>query len=294
MHQPPSVDFSASGQWALNGLLAFLMFSVALGIDLGAIVRSFRNPKALLSGFVAQAIVLPALTFALVSLINPEPHIALGLILVAACPGGNVSNYISALAKADIELSVSLTATSTLLSVVLTPLNFAFWAGLYRPTSGLMRSLDLGFFEMLQTIGLLLFIPIVLAVGLKKTWPKLVDSITTGVQWAAGLMFSVFVVLAVAKNWPLMSQQGWNLIGTVSMHNALAFGSGAMVALVVRLKPQQIRTVTIETGIQNAGLGLVLALKFMPEFGQVAVVAAIWGVWHLIGGSALALLMRHL
>lgn len=276
----------------MNGLLAFLMFSVALGIDLRAIERAFRGPKALITGFLAQTVVLPAITFGLVNLINPEPHVALGLMLVAACPGGNVSNYISALARADLELSVALTATSTLLSVMLTPLNFAFWAGLYGPTSGILRQLDLGFVEMLQTIGLLLIIPMALAIGLKKAWPMGVDRITKGVQWAAGLLFGAFVILAVAKNWPLMAQNGWQLISVVTLHNALAFGAGAFTAWSLQVKGPQLRTITIETGIQNAGLGLVLALKFMPEFGQVSVVAAIWGVWHLIGGSSLALAFR--
>ena len=127
------LNFNSGGLLALNISLGFIMFGVALGIKIENFKTLFQKPKPVIIGFISQFIALPALTFLLAILFhNYIPlGVALGLILVAACPGGNISNFISSLAKGNVELSISLTAIATLMAIVLTPFNFAFWGDLY-------------------------------------------------------------------------------------------------------------------------------------------------------------------
>jgi len=133
------INFNSDELFALNVVLAIIMFGIALDISVKDFSRLFKQPKIVLVGILSQFILMPALTFLIVIIIKPAPSIALGLILIGACPGGNVSNYMSKLAKANPALSVSLTAFATLLSLVMTPLNFEFWGSLYEPTNQILK-----------------------------------------------------------------------------------------------------------------------------------------------------------
>ena len=112
---------------AVNIVIALIMFGVALDIRWRHFIDLLKNPKSVVVGAVSQFLLLPALTFLLVLIVKPTPTVALGMILVAACPGGNISNFMSYLAKGNTALSVSLTAVSTSLAVLMTPLNFTLW-----------------------------------------------------------------------------------------------------------------------------------------------------------------------
>lgn len=128
-----SVFINPAGMHTLNIVLAFVMFGVALGIKPGTFISIARNPKSAMTGILCQIILLPMLTFCMTIIMGDiiSPMIALGMILVAACPGENISNFISSLSKANVELSVSLTAINTALCIFTTPANFAIWGGLY-------------------------------------------------------------------------------------------------------------------------------------------------------------------
>ncbi len=286
------VQFNSGGQLALNVLLGFLMFGVALDMRIADLFKSFRHPRPVLAGLLAQLVALPLVTLALVHLAAPPATVALGLFLVAACPGGNVSNYISAMAKADVGLSVTLTTFTTLWCFILTPLGFNFWASLYGPTASGLREFQIDQFQMIRTVLLLLVLPISLAIGLRHFFPDLIERYKKPVQMVGGVLFVLFVVAAVASNWQVLSAGAGRLFGYVVVHNALAFGAGIAVATVFRLNRSEVSTVSIETGIQNSGLGLVLALDFFPGQMEMALIAAMWGVWHLIAGSAMAGIFR--
>ena len=286
------IQFNSGGQLALNVLLGFLMFGVALDMRIADLSKAFRRPKPVIAGLLAQLIALPLVTLALVHLATPPATVALGLFLVAACPGGNVSNYISSLAKADIGLSVTLTTFTTLWCFILTPLGFNFWASLYGPTASELREFQIDQFQMVRTVILLLALPIGLAIGLRHFLPDLIVRFKKPIQMAGGILFGLFVVAAVASNWQVLSAGAGLLFGYVVAHNALAFAAGFAVAAAFGLSWAEKGTVSIETGIQNSGLGLVLALNFFPGQMEMALVAAMWGVWHLISGSAVAGLFR--
>lgn len=286
------VQFNSDGQLALNVLLGFLMFGVALDMRLADIFKALHHPRPVIVGLLAQLVALPLATLALVQLAGPPATIALGLFLVAACPGGNVSNYISALAKADVGLSVTLTTFTTLWCFVLTPLGFNFWASLYGPTATELREFQIDQFQMIRTVFLLLVLPISLAIGLRHFFPELIERFKRPVQMAGGILFGLFVAAAVASNWQVLSAGAGRLFGYVVAHNASAFGVGVALAAMFRLKRAEMATVSIETGIQNSGLGLVLALDFFPGQMEMALIAAMWGVWHLIAGTVVAGVFR--
>jgi len=176
------LNFDQNGIFLLNITLGIVMFGVALGIDLSNFKEIIRKPKSLILGLISQFVLLPAVTFLLIKILQPSEGIALGMILVASCPGGNISNFISSLAKANIELSVSLTGVSTLLSVFLTPVNFTFWGSLYVSSSSLGHRIEIDFFQMFQTVILILGIPLIIGVLFSKKFTILTKKIQTPIK----------------------------------------------------------------------------------------------------------------
>ena len=146
------LNFSSSSLMLLNAILAIVMFSIALDLRAGDFGRVAKAPKSMLTGLVAQFVVLPALTYLLVIATDPRPSIALGLILVAACPGGNISNFITHKAGGNSALSVSMTAFATLGAILFTPLNIAFWGSLYGPTNEILKQISIDPAQILMTV----------------------------------------------------------------------------------------------------------------------------------------------
>lgn len=177
------LNFSPSSLIFLNIALSFVMFGVALDIKFENFEEIIRKPKSAIVGFISQTFLLPAFTFLLVLLLNPTPTIALGMILVAACPGGNISNFISSMARGNVALAISLTAVSTSLAVFFTPFNFAFWGSLYidfynaQNVEGLLRPLEIDRYQMFQTVFILLGLPVFAGLLVAKKFPKFTQKI---------------------------------------------------------------------------------------------------------------------
>ncbi|MDM7969642.1 MAG: bile acid:sodium symporter family protein [Paracoccaceae bacterium] len=287
------LDFSAGSLVLLNGILAVVMFSIA--IDLAP--RDFRvlarAPKPLIVGLVSQFVVLPVLTFLLVLAVRPQPSVALGLMLVAACPGGNISNFITHRAGGNAALSVSMTAFATVAAILLTPLNIAFWGSLYAPTAEILRATAIDPVNIAITVGLMLVLPLVLGVTLNARRPDVTRKLRQPLQWVSMAIFVGFIIIALAANWAQFLTYAGGIAGLVILHNALALGGGYATASLAGLSAFDRRAVTIETGIQNSGLGLVLIFGFFGGLGGMAVVAAFWGIWHAISGLALASVMAR-
>jgi len=292
------LNFNESGLHILNVSLAIIMFGIALGIKVSNFKTILHKPKSFILGISSQFLLLPAVTYLLILIIKPTESIALGMILVAACPGGNISNFISSLAKANIELSVSLTGVSTLLSVFLTPLNFAFWGGLYVHQTELMHPIEIDFFQMFLTVILILGIPLVLGISFAKKFPIATQKIQNPIKIISIIIFGAFIVVAFANNFKLFIQFIHLFFVLVFLHNLLAIGTGYFWAKSFKLPLSDIKTISIETGIQNSGLALVLIFnpKIFPpelEIGGMAFIAAWWGIWHIISGLSLAYIWRR-
>lgn len=288
MEQEITMNFDQNSRALLNFLLAFIMFGVALDLQKSDFVRAVRTPKSTLFGLLSQFILLPTLTFILAYLWQPHPGLALGMFLVAACPGGIISNFMSSMAKADIGLSVSLTAISTVMCLFFTPFNFEFWSGLYPETQTILRSVRLDVVELFKTVLLLLIIPVALGMAFRYYKPILVARVQKPIRWISMAIFLGFVTVAFLKNQDNFLKYFHLVAVLVLVHNGLALSLGYSLGRLGKLGEAASRSLAIETGIQNAGLGLVICFNFFPEIGEMALIAAWWGIWHIISGLVLA------
>ena len=294
------INFSAGGMHIINLVLAFVMFGVALGIQPSMFKEVFKKPKSVVVGLVSQLIALPALTFLLIVAFNQyiTPMVAMGMILVAACPGGNISNFMSQLSKANTELSVTLTAITTLVSPIFTPANFAIWGGLYvnfvNPEAGsALRELHIDIYQMFETVFILLGVPLVLGILVSHYLPKVAQKLKKPMQYFSILFFIMMVVLAFGNNVDLFLKYIGFIFILVLIHNGLALSTGFGMATIFKLPFADRRTLTIETGIQNSGLGLVLLFNpkiFPPDLaiGGMLFITAWWGIWHIISGLSVS------
>ncbi len=282
------LNFSEDNLFYLNLSLGLIMFGVAINLRVSDFKRAIQNPVAVLGGMLSQFIVLPLITFLLVILIKPHPSLALGMMLVAACPGGNISNFMTAMAKGNAALSVSLTAVSSLAAVVMTPLNLALWGSLYEPTALLLKSVSLDFWSLLKTISLLLLLPITLGMLVRRWKPTLADRLHPILHYTSIIIFAAIVLMAFTANFDLFLQYIHRVVFLVLIHNAIALISGYQIGNFLRLSEPNRRSLAIETGIQNSGLGLILIFSFFEGLGGMAIVAAWWGIWHIISGLTLA------
>ncbi len=288
------VTLNAGGMNTINIVLAFVMFGVALGIKPRIFVEVFKKPKSVLLGMLCQLVLLPAFTFCLAWLMGSwiSPMMGLGMILVASCPGGNISNFMSSLSKANVELSVSLTAISTALAVLMTPANFFLWGNLYLHTAKIaaeVPTLVIPLWDVFKTIFILLGIPLTLGILCSQFLPKVAEALKKPFQWVSIIFFLVMVVLSFAGNINAFLKCIKYIFVVVLIHNLLALMIGFSVGSVFKLPFRDRRTLTIETGIQNSGLGLVLLLGTslfagFPPHGGMLVITAWWGIWHIISG----------
>lgn len=289
------LNFSQGSLFVMNLTIGFIMFGVALGIQWSHFMDILIKPKAAVIGLVSQFVLLPALTFLLAWSLGSfiTPSVAFGLLLVASCPGGNISNFVSSVAKANVALSISLTALGTVLAVVMTPFNFAFWGKLYSATSPLLRPIQIDVWDMFLTVILLLGIPVAMGILVSQKFPKLTARIQKPIKTISLLIFAAFVLMAFRNNYHYFIQYiGWIFL-IVLIHNSSALFTGYWFSKAAGLPRLDRRTISIETGIQNSGLGLVLLFNpkiFPPELqmGGMAFIAAWWGIWHILAGLGLA------
>jgi BASS family bile acid:Na+ symporter len=283
-----TLNFDQDSLLLLNVSLAIIMFGVALDLKTSDFTAIAKKPRAFLAGIISQFFFLPLLTWLFILVISPPQSVALGMFLVAACPGGNVSNFISHLAKGNAALSVSLTGFSTLFSIFLTPFNFALWASFYRPTANLMRTISLDYTEIFHTVALILGVPLILGILMNNRFPIWSQKATKILKPLSILIFAAFVAIAFVGNYKLFTQFIGLIFLWVLGHNFFALFSGFSLAKVFRLNLADTKTLTIETGIQNSGLGLVLIFTYFDGLGGMAIIAAWWGIWHIVSGMSIA------
>ncbi len=288
------LNFSAESLKLLNFTLAFIMFGVALDLRLNRFKEVILNPKPTILGVAAQFIVMPFLTLCLVLLINPSPGIALGMILVAACPGGNISNFMTAHAKGNAELSVTLTAIADASAIIMTPLNFAFWGGIYATiyssASHMVIPVQIDIMEMFKTMVILLGIPLTVGMVFARRFPRTTIKIRKPIKIISLFIFGGYVAVAIGNNFSYIVDYVSLIFLIVLIHNALALTTGFSLAKAFKLNNKDVRTITIETGIQNSGLALVLIFNpnLFNGIGGMSFIAACWGIWHIFSGLGIA------
>jgi len=287
------LNFNAQGLLVINGAIGLMMLGVALDLKLEDFKRVIVSPKAPGIGLVAQFILLPAFTFLLTMIIKPYPSMALGMILVAACPGGNLSNIMTYLAKGNCAISISMTAISTAAAIVMTPLNLAFWGGLNPDTAQILQKVSLSPMDVFTTIFIILGIPLAAGIFLAHRFPALADKIRKPFKVFSLIFFMVIVCGALAANWRNFINYVGLVVFVVLIHNALALNLGYWSGRLVRLEERDNRAVSIEVGIQNSALGLVLVFNFFDGLGGMAILVAWWGIWHIIAGLITAFIFTR-
>ena len=301
-----SINFGQGGMTIVNIILAFVMFGVALGIKTQTFKDVFKNPKSVIVGILLQWVGLPAVTFAIAMALSPviTPMIALGMILVASCPGGNISNFISSLSKGNTELSISMTAVTTAFAPLVTPFNFFFWGSMYSQIIAIKNhipTLVIPFFPMLEQILLLLGVPIFMGLLFARYFPNATKKITKPAQVLSILLFIGMVIVSFSQNFQIFLDNIFYVFFIVMLHNACALATGYFGGKIARVPERDRRSFTVEIGIQNSGLGLILLFNpaiFPPEiwhghYGGMLFITAWWGIWHIVSGLTVAYLFRR-
>ncbi len=282
------------GQAGVVIALMLVMFSVALGLRVDDFRFVVDKPLLLLGGVVAQVVVLPLVTFLLILAMAPPPSIALGMIVVACCPGGSVSNLMTFLSRGNLAVSVTLTASSSMLAALLTPASILFWSHSYKPTSMLLQTLDVSPWLFLAQTTVLLAVPLIVGMSVAAQAPDVAEAIRKRATILGASVLVGVIVYGIVHFYPVLVPALSLLGGIVVIHNAVAFATGAAAGAVLSEIGATRRALVFELGIQNSGLALVILLGQLRGLGGAAAIAAVWGVWHLIAGGAIVIVFRAL
>ena len=268
----------------INPLLGVIMFGMGLTLKAEDFKVVFSRPKDVLVGCLAQFSVMPLLAFALTRIFRLEEALAIGVILVGCCPGGTASNVITYLSKGDLALSVGMTAVSTLLAPVLTPLLVWLLAG---------KTVDVDVVGMLLSILWVVILPIALGLLVKRFWPRTTERASTWMPALSTLAICVIVLIVIAANAHKLLDGGLTILLVVALHNVSGLGAGYLVGTLLRLTPAKRRAISVEVGMQNSGLASSLATLHFAAYPLATIPGALFSVWHNISGAVVAWWFRR-
>ncbi len=263
----------------INPLLGVIMFGMGLTLKAEDFKVVFSRPKDVLVGCLAQFTVMPLLAFALTKIFRLEPALAIGVILVGCCPGGTASNVITYLAKGDLALSVGMTAVSTLLAPVLTPLLVWLLAG---------ETVDVDVVGMLLSILWVVILPIALGLLVKRFWPRTTEQASAYLPALSTLAICLIVLIVIAANAHKLLDGGLVILLVVVLHNVCGLGAGYLIGKLLRLTPAKRRAISVEVGMQNSGLASSLATLHFAAYPLATIPGALFSVWHNISGALVA------
>jgi len=212
---------------------------------------------------------------------------------VAACPGGNLSNIITHLARGNCAVSVSMTAVSTAAAIFMTPLNLTIWGSLNPYTVQILRKVSLSPFDVFVNIFIILGIPLIVGLSVGYYFPPLARKVRKPFKIFSLIFFLGIVAAALIANWQYFINYVGLVFFGVLIHNALALNLGYWAGRLLGLDEPDTRAVSIEVGIQNSGLGLVLVFTFFQGLGGMAIITAWWGIWHIIAGLTAAFIFSR-
>jgi len=279
-------------QAILIAVLMVMVYTVSLDLRPDDFRYVARRPLAVGIGLLAQFVLLPGATWLLTMLLDLPPATEAAMMLVAACPGGALSNVITAFGRGNLALSLSISAASSLLALILTPLNFTLMIAANPDTAAWARSIAVDPFDLVGSLVLLLAVPMSAAMLTSRRAPRVAARIRAPLARCAGVALAVFIVVAIAAQWRLFVIELGRTLPIVILHNGLGLALGWFGSLAAGLTLADRRAVTIEGGMQNSGLALgIIAAQFGSDLAMVAV-AGLWGVWHIISGGTLAIIWR--
>ncbi|NYE21074.1 bile acid:sodium symporter family protein [Microbacterium immunditiarum] len=289
-----ALNFTPETLIILNVVLGLIMLGIALDTTPDDFKVVVRKPKPFVIAILAQLVVLPAVTFALTLILPVTPSMALGMILVACCPPGNISQVLTHRAGGNVALSVSMTAVGNAIYIFMLPLSIAFWGSLHPTARELLAAVSLNPWQMLLEIVLIIGVPFAIGLFVRARFPKIAAKVQPFVKWFSLIALLGFIVAALAGNWMYFITFLGIIVLVVTVHDAVALAIGYSTAVVGGLGTRERKAMTFEVGIRNAGLGLGLVFTFFGGLGGMAIVAGWWGIWDIIAGLIVAALWaRH-
>ena len=265
--------------WIINPLLGIIMFGMGLTLNPKDLRIVFSRPKDVLIGCLAQFTVMPLLAWILTKVFALPSDLALGVILVGCCPGGTASNVITYLAKGDLALSVGMTAVSTFLAPLLTPLLTWLMAGTF---------VNVDTIGMLQSILYVVIAPIAAGIIIQELLPTFTQRVVAYLPAFSSLMIAITVALVVAHSASRLLTGGLLIILVVMLHNICGLAIGFSIGRLLRLHYPKRVAISIEVGMQNSGLASSLATLHFAAFPMATIPGAIFSVWHNISGALVA------
>jgi len=280
--------YGNSQQIILSLILGVMIFGLALDIRPQDFLRVLQKPRGPIAGVTAQFLLLPAATCTVTLFTTLDPGIELGMILVSCCPGGAISNFITLLARGNVALSLSMTALSSLLAIVLLPLNFAFWASLNPDTAALLQAVQVDTASIFKVLLWVLALPLAMGQLVRRMLPTFAVFVHRLLKPVSVLILFSFIIIAVGQNIDQFLISFWTFFGLVVGHNALAFGLGFLAATIGRLDRADKLAVGIEVGIQNSSLAIAIIYSQFAGDSDMLLIAAFWGTWHIVAGLLVA------
>jgi BASS family bile acid:Na+ symporter len=284
-------------QLILGGILGAMMFAIALDLRVADFRRVARRPWPIVGGMLAQFLLLPVMTWLATLALDFDPAVETGMLLVASAPGGNMSNFITHLARGSTAMSVSMTAMSSVAAIVMMPLNFGWTVAANPATAEWVRSIEVDSSQLIFSLIAILGLPLAAGMTVRARRTRLADALRGPLLKVGLIGLGVFIIGAAIKDWANFESALGSLAPLVVVHNAVALALGALAATVFGAEPAERRAVTIEVGMQNSALALGVTLA---QFGQsgaampMIVLCSLWGVWHIISGSLLAAVLRRI
>ena len=263
----------------VNTLLGIVMFGMGMTLKLSDFKVVFTKPKAVITGILSQFIIMPLLAFLLVKIFNLDPALAVGVILVGSCPGGTSSNVMTYLAKGDVALSVGMTACTTILAPVVTPALVLLLGG---------ATINVSYMSMLMSIVQVVLVPIVLGFVINHFFEKFAQACAKVLPLVSVIAICLIIMAVVAANAAKIMTVGWLIVIVVMLHNLCGYALGYGVGKVLGLSRDQMRTLSIEVGMQNSGLATSLATVHFATMPLAAVPGTVFSVWHNISGAIYA------
>jgi bile acid:Na+ symporter, BASS family len=264
--------------------LAVIMLGMGVTLSIEDFRRVLTMPRAIATGFCAQFFIMPFLGWGIAHLLKLETAFAVGLILVACCPGGTASNVVTYLARANVPLSVLMTTCTTFGAIVLTPLLTKWLAGTYVAVNGWALFLD---------VVKVVLAPLLLGLALHHGTPRLVQRVLPVMPLISVVTIALICASVIGQNAVNIKKSGGVLLLAVFLLHAGGFALGHLFARLFGYDEIIRRTISIEVGMQNSGLGVVLAQNNFPQLPATATPCAISAVFHSVIGSCLAGVWRY-
>ena len=280
-------------QIILSMVLATMVFSVALELRIEDFKRVAQTPKAVICGLIPQFLLLPVATWLVTLWLDLPPNIEAAMILVAACPGGSLSNVVTHMGRGNTALSVSISAVASIIALFATPFNFSWMIATNPETASWLKELSIDSSGIYISLFLLLGIPLSLGLLASHRLPQLTERIRKPLGHFSLIALLLFIVAGLIKERQLLTLGLLPTLLLVVLHNASGLFFGWATSKVMGVSEKDRRAIMIEGGMQNSGLALgIIAVQFNSDLGMVTL-ASLWGIWHIVSGMSLAYVWRR-